>query len=61
MRVFFEENRSFLEDQNDQVQRANETLWFWLFLALPHWPDSKLALLAESTMSIFLNDRIIIS
>ena len=41
-RVFFEENRSFLEDQNGQVQRANETLWFWLFLVLPQWRCSPL-------------------
>ena len=45
MSVFFEENRSFLEDQNSLVQRANETLWFWLFLVLPQWPGPVLAAL----------------
>ena len=45
MRVFFEENRSFLEDLNGQVQRAIETPWFWLFLVLPQSPDPRLAVL----------------
>ena len=45
MHVFFEESRSFLEDQNDQVPRAIETPVFWLFLVLPHWPGQELAVL----------------
>ena len=56
MRVFFAENRSFLEDPNDQVPRASETPWFWVFLAfLTGQVKGSLFFLSESTMSIFLN------
>ena len=47
MRVLFEEIRSFLEDHNGQVPNARETPWFWMFLALPHWPGHRLAVLLD--------------
>ena len=45
MRVLFEKSRSFFDDKNVKVPRASETPWSWLLLALPHWPNTKLAVL----------------
>ena len=57
MRVFFADNRSFLEDQNGQVPRASETLWFLAVSRSSSLAKSKgsLCFLTESTMSIFLD------